>query len=47
MRRIFTRFFKCYVGRKGYKEGHLGFLIALFAAIYPIVSWLRAKLDED
>jgi len=47
VRRIFTRFFKCYVGRKGYKEGHLGFLIALFAAIYPILSWLRARLDED
>ena len=47
VRRIVTRFFKCYVRRKGYKEGHLGFLIALFAAIYPILSWLRAKLDED
>ncbi|HUT49856.1 MAG TPA: glycosyltransferase family 2 protein [Alphaproteobacteria bacterium] len=47
LRRLFTRFFKCYVGRKGYKEGHLGFLIALFAALYPMLSWLRARLDED
>jgi len=47
LRRLFSRFFKCYVGRKGWKEGHIGFAIALFAALYPILSWLRAKLDED
>jgi glycosyltransferase involved in cell wall biosynthesis len=47
LRRLFSRFFKCYIGRKGWKEGHLGFLIALFAALYPMLSWLRAKLDED
>ena len=37
------RFFKCYVSRKGYKEGELGFLIALMAALYPILSNLRAR----
>lgn len=47
VRRIFTRFWKCYVGRKGYREGKYGFLIALFAAIYPVLSWLRAKLDPE
>jgi len=47
VRRIFSRFFKCYIRRKGYKEGHYGFLIALFAALYPILSWLRAKLDRE
>ena len=47
VRRIFTRFWKCYVGRKGYREGKYGFLIALFAAIYPVLSWLRAKLDDE
>ena len=47
VRRIFTRFWKCYVRRKGYKEGHYGFLIALFAAIYPVISWLRAKLETE
>ena len=47
VRRIFTRFWKCYVGRKGYREGHWGFLIALFAAIYPVLSWLRAKLESE
>ena len=47
VRRIFTRFWKCYVGRKGYREGKYGFLIALFAAIYPVLSWLRAKLEAE
>ena len=37
------RFFKCYVSRKGYKEGDLGFLISLMAGLYPILSNLRAR----
>ena len=37
------RFFKCYVARKGYKEGDLGFLISLMAGLYPILSNLRAR----
>jgi glycosyltransferase involved in cell wall biosynthesis len=46
-RRLFTRFWKCYISRKGYKEGYYGFLIALFAAIWPMISWLRYKLEDD
>jgi hypothetical protein len=45
LRRIFSRFWKCYVGRKGYREGPYGFLIALCAALYPILSYLKARLD--
>ncbi len=37
------RFFKCYVGRKGYRESEYGFLIALMAALYPVLSYLRAR----
>ena len=37
------RFFKCYVSRKGWKEGELGFLISLMAGLYPILSNLRAR----
>lgn len=47
VRRIFSRFFKCYVLRKGYREGGYGFLIALFAGLYPVLSHLKAKLEED
>ncbi|MBI1364142.1 MAG: glycosyltransferase [Proteobacteria bacterium] len=44
IRRFFSRFFKCYVARKGYKEGALGFLIALCAGLYPLLSYLRARI---
>jgi glycosyltransferase involved in cell wall biosynthesis len=45
LRRIASRFWKCYVGRRGYREGPYGFLIALCAALYPILSYLKARLD--
>jgi glycosyltransferase involved in cell wall biosynthesis len=46
-RRLFSRFFKCYVRRKGYREGEYGFLIALFAGLYPLLSFLKARLDRE
>ena len=45
LRRIPSRFWKCYVGRKGYREGQWGFVIALCAALYPILSYLKARLE--
>lgn len=45
VRRIFSRFWKSYVSRKGYKEGPYGMLLGLFAALYPILSYLKARLD--
>ena len=45
IRRIASRFWKCYVGRRGYREGPYGFLIALCAALYPILSYLKARLE--
>jgi glycosyltransferase involved in cell wall biosynthesis len=47
LRRIPSRFWKCYIGRKGYREGPWGFLIALCAALYPILSYLKARFDID
>jgi len=44
-RRIFTRFFKCFVMRKGYKEGGHGFIVAVFAGLYPFMSNLKARYD--
>jgi len=44
-RRVFSRFFRCYVRRGGWREGGIGFLIAVFAALYPLVSYLKAKYD--
>lgn len=47
VRRIFSRFYKCYVARRGYREGAYGFLIALFAGLYPILSYLKARLEDS
>lgn len=47
LRRLVSRFFKCYVSRKGYKEGGYGFLIALFAGLFPLLSHLKAKLEDE
>ncbi|MGE5548209.1 MAG: glycosyltransferase family 2 protein [Solirubrobacterales bacterium] len=47
LRRMVSRFFKCYIGRKGYREGQYGFLIALFAALYPMLSYLKARLEAE
>jgi glycosyltransferase involved in cell wall biosynthesis len=45
--RIFGRFYKCYWRRKGYREGGWGFLIALMAGLYPILSYLKATLEDE
>lgn len=45
--RAVRRFYKCYVARKGYREGDWGVLIALMAALYPLLSTLRARLEAD
>jgi glycosyltransferase involved in cell wall biosynthesis len=46
LRRIFSRFWKCFVARRGYREGAWGVLIALMAALYPILSYLKARLEK-
>lgn len=45
IRRFFSRFFKCYVVRKGYREGGYGLVLACCAGLYPVLSYLKAK-DE-
>ena len=44
--RVFSRFYKCYFRRRGWREGHWGFLIALCAGLYPLLSYLRAQLED-
>ncbi len=41
MRRCVGRFLKCYLLRKGYKEGRWGLVIALMAALYPLVAHIK------
>ncbi len=45
IRKGLTRFYKSYWARKGYKEGRYGFLIALMAALFPILTHLKAELE--
>ena len=47
VRRLFSRFLKCYFGRRGYREGGYGLLIALFAGLYPLLSHLKARYEDD
>jgi glycosyltransferase involved in cell wall biosynthesis len=47
IRRFFSRFLKCYLSRKGYREGAYGFLIALMAGLYPVLSHLKARLEGE
>jgi glycosyltransferase involved in cell wall biosynthesis len=47
VRRFVSRTFKCLVARKGYKEGGWGLLIALCAGLFPLLSYLKAKLEPE
>ncbi|WP_073955960.1 glycosyltransferase family 2 protein [Thalassospira sp. TSL5-1] len=47
LRRMFSRFFKCYVRRKGYKEGGMGFMVAICAALFPMISYLKARYEDN
>ena len=41
--RLFSRFWKSYFLRKGYKEKNYGVIIAIIAALYPLISYLKFK----
>ena len=41
--RSYDRFFRAYFGKKGYKDGFLGFVIAYFAGLYQFLSYLKYR----
>lgn len=41
IRRFFSRFFKCYVLRGGWREGGYGVVIAACAGLFPLLSYLK------
>jgi glycosyltransferase involved in cell wall biosynthesis len=47
LRRLVSRFWKCFVARRGYREGAWGFLIALCAGLYPLLAHLKARLEPE
>ena len=47
LRRFVSRAFKSYVSRKGYREGAWGVLLAFCTGAFPLLSYLKAKLEPD
>ncbi len=43
IRRFFTRFWKAFVSRRGYKEGHYGLAISVMAGLFPLLTHLKAQ----
>jgi len=46
LRRVFSRAWKSYVARRGYREGAWGVALAFLAAIYPLLIHLKAVTRE-
>ena len=40
-KRLFSRFWKCFILRKGYKEKNIGLMIAIMASLYPLLSYTK------
>src|SRR5579883_2707857 len=40
-RRMFSRAWKSYVARRGYREGPYGIALAIFSALYPMLTYLK------
>lgn len=39
--RTIDRFFRSFIGKKGYKDGFIGFMIAFFASLYQVMSYAK------
>jgi glycosyltransferase involved in cell wall biosynthesis len=47
LRRIFSRGWKSYVARKGYREGAYGLALATFSALYPFMIYLKVAAQRE
>jgi glycosyltransferase involved in cell wall biosynthesis len=47
VRRIFSRFWKSYVARRGHREGAYGLALATFSALYPLLIYIKVATAED
>ncbi|MDD4939858.1 MAG: glycosyltransferase family 2 protein [Candidatus Omnitrophica bacterium] len=41
--RTYDRFMRSYFGKKGYKDGFLGFVVAYYAGLYQFISYLKYR----
>ena len=46
LRRLSMRFHKCFVSRRGYREGAMGLMVAILAGLYPLVSHIKARTAD-
>ncbi|HKT18206.1 MAG TPA: glycosyltransferase family 2 protein [Stellaceae bacterium] len=46
LRRVFSRGWKAYVARKGYREGAYGVALATFSALYPLLIYLKVATRQ-
>ena len=42
-RRFFSRFLQSYFFKRGYREGYIGLALAMFSAMYPVLTYFKAK----
>jgi glycosyltransferase involved in cell wall biosynthesis len=47
LRRVFSRFWKSYVARKGHREGAYGLALATFSALYPLLIYLKVATAQN
>lgn len=45
-RKFLSRFWKVYVVRGAWREKHMGFMIAICGALYPLIAHIKAVEDE-
>jgi len=45
--RVMDRFVRTYIGKKGYRDGFVGFMIAYFASLYQILSYAKYREMEE
>lgn len=38
-----NRFFKSFISKQGFREGRIGFVIAILCGLYPLISYIKAK----
>lgn len=41
--RSIDRFLRTYIGRRGYKDGYIGFAVAFYASLYQFISYLKYR----
>lgn len=41
--RSLDRFLRSYIGRRGYKDGFIGFVVAYFAGLYQFISYIKYR----